>query len=78
MSSWFEQARERLGKEYQQVTGTPKLPKRRKAALHRIGGGRWFDRWAPQCCHSTRLGAREKCMYLQGKTREEWMEEDWT
>ncbi|GBF70754.1 hypothetical protein LAWASA_3489 [Lawsonibacter asaccharolyticus] len=47
-------------------------------ALHRIGGGRWFDRWAPQCCHSTRLGAREKCMYLQGKTREEWMEEDWT
>lgn len=34
MSSWFEQARERLGKEYQQVTGTPKLPKRRKAVEH--------------------------------------------
>lgn len=34
MSSWFEQARERLGKEYQQVTGTPKLPKRRQ----RTGG----------------------------------------
>ena len=34
MSRWFEQARERLGKEYQQVTGTPKLPKRRKAVEH--------------------------------------------
>ena len=34
MSSGCGQARERLGEEYEQGTGTPKLPKRRKAVEH--------------------------------------------
>ena len=47
-------------------------------ALHRIDGGRWFDRWDAQCCLQTHLDQRDQCMHLQGKTREEWMEEDFT
>lgn len=43
-------------------------------ALHRTDGGRWFERWDAQCCHQTVSDRPTQCMYLQGKTREEWME----
>ena len=46
--------------------------------MHRTDGGRWFDRWDAQCCLQTRLDKRDQCMYLQGKSREEWMKEDFT
>ena len=44
-------------------------------ALHRTDSGRWFERWDAQCCHQTRLDKRDQCMHHQGKSREEWMEE---
>lgn len=47
-------------------------------ALHRIDNGRWFDRWDATCCYQTRLAKPDQCMYFQGKTREEWMKENFT
>ena len=47
-------------------------------AMHRTDGGRWFDRWDPPRCHQTRLDKPDLCMHLQGKTREEWMKENFT
>ena len=40
--------------------------------------GTLWQRWDRDCCWRSRLNKPEECMYLQGKTREEWMEEDQT
>ena len=45
-------------------------------AMHRTDGGRRFDRWDKDCCARTLYYKPKQCMGLQGKTREEWMEED--
>ena len=37
--------------------------------------GTLWTRWDPPCCWRSQLERPEGCMYLQGKTREEWMEE---
>ena len=40
--------------------------------------GTLWSRWDQNCCWRSRLNKPEECMHLQGKTREEWMEEDQT
>lgn len=45
-------------------------------AMHRTDGGRRFIRWDRECCRRCQADKPEECMYLQGKTRDEWMEED--
>ena len=47
-------------------------------AFHRVDSGRWFDRWDDRCYPKTRLDKPEQCMHLQGKTREEWIKEDFS
>ncbi len=44
--------------------------------MHRTDGGRRFNRWDKDCCARTLYYKPEQCMSLQGKTREEWMEEE--
>ena len=40
--------------------------------------GTLWSRWDKNCCSRSRINKPEQCMHLQGKTREEWMEEDQT
>lgn len=47
-------------------------------AMHRTDGGRRFNRWDRDCCARILYYKPEQCMHLQGKTREEWMKENFT
>jgi len=46
--------------------------------MHRTDGGRRFNRWDRDCCARILYYKPEQCMHLQGKTREEWMKENFT
>lgn len=46
--------------------------------MHRTDGGRLFNRWDRDCCARILYYKPEQCMHLQGKTREEWMKENFT
>lgn len=38
--------------------------------------GTLWQKWDRDCCFRSRINKPEECMHLQGKTREEWMEEE--
>ena len=46
--------------------------------MHRTDGGRRFNRWDRDCCARILYYKPEQCMHLQGKTRKEWMKENFT
>ena len=45
-------------------------------AMHQVHAGETlWDRFCRDCCLTTRLAKPEACMFLKGKTREEWLHE---
>ena len=45
--------------------------------MHKVfSDGDSWSRYDRRCCDQTRFDEPKKCMYLCGKTRDEWMEEE--